>query len=126
MIMTCKFRYTKFLFLERTGYSHYRLGRVNSNTVSSKFHSIRIFFEASVNSFFIISCLKCTVNSYFHLIRSKTLPTNHFKLTVPDLYSNFVLKLENFRSISTLIRVSHQWKLASPILGQSGTVDNHS
>ena len=29
---------------------------------------------------------KYTVNSNFHLIRSKTLPTNDFELTVPDLY----------------------------------------
>ena len=28
-----------------------------------------------------------TVNSNFHLIRSKTLPTNDFELTVPDLYT---------------------------------------
>ena len=27
-----------------------------------------------------------TVNSNFHLIRSKTLPTNDFELSVPDLY----------------------------------------
>ena len=33
-----------------------------------------------------ISCLKCTVNSNFHLIRSKTLLTNDFELTVPNLY----------------------------------------
>ena len=31
--------------------------------------------------------LKCTVNSNFHLIRSKTLPTNDFELTVPNLYN---------------------------------------
>ena len=37
-----------------------------------------------------IPCLKCTVNSNFHLIRSKTLPTNDFELTVPDLYMNKV------------------------------------
>ena len=27
-----------------------------------------------------------TVNSNFHLIRSKTLPVNDFELSVPDLY----------------------------------------
>ena len=27
-----------------------------------------------------------TVNLYFHLIQSKSLPMNDFKLTVPDLY----------------------------------------
>ena len=51
-----------------------------------KFHLIRIFHEVSVNIFSIISCLKCTVNSNFHLIRRKFLPTNHFELTVADLY----------------------------------------
>ena len=64
---------------------HYRSGTVNSNTVNSKFHLIQIFYEVSVNSFSIISCLKYTVNSNFHLIRSKTLPTNAFELTVPNL-----------------------------------------
>ena len=33
-----------------------------------------------------ILCLKCTVNSNFHLIRSKILPTNDVELTVLDLY----------------------------------------
>ena len=60
-------------------------GTVNLNTVNSKFHLIRIFYDVSGNSFSIISCLKLTVNSNFHLIRSKTLPTNGFELTVPDL-----------------------------------------
>ena len=58
---------------------------VNSNTVNSKFHLIRIFYEVSANIFSIISCLKCTVYSNFHLIQCKTLPTNDFELTVPDL-----------------------------------------
>ena len=39
------------------------------------------------NHFPNIPCLKCTVNSNFHLIRSKTLPTNDFELTIPDLYN---------------------------------------
>ena len=43
--------------------------------------------EVSVKCFPIISCLKCMVNPYFHLIRSKTLPTKDFLLTVPDLLS---------------------------------------
>ena len=64
---------------------HYRSGTVNSNTVNSNFHLIQIFYEVSVNIFSVISCLKCTVNSNFYLIRSKTLPTNTFELTVPDL-----------------------------------------
>ena len=32
-------------------------------------------------------------NSNFHLIRSKTLPTNGFELTVPDLYREFREKM---------------------------------
>ena len=66
--------------------SCYRSGTVNSNTVNSKLHLIRFFYEVSGNIFPIISCLKCTANLNFHLIRSKTLPTNDFELTVPDLY----------------------------------------
>ena len=49
----------------------YRSGTVNSNTVNLKFHLIRIFCKVSVNIFSIILCLKCTVNSNFHLIHSK-------------------------------------------------------
>ena len=58
----------------------YRSETVNSNTVISYFHFI---------PFLIISCLKCTSNSYFHLVRSKTLPTNNLELTVSDLYTKF-------------------------------------
>ena len=58
---------------------------VNSNTVNSKFHFIRSFCEMFCYYFAIISCLKCTVNSYFHLIQGKSLPRNDFELTVPDL-----------------------------------------
>ena len=65
---------------------HYRSGMVNSNTVNSKFHLIRSYCEIFFYNFPNISCLKCTVNLNFHLIRSKTLPTNDFKLTVPNLY----------------------------------------
>ena len=43
-------------------------------------------FEVSVKCFPFISCLKCTVNSNFHLIRRKSLLMNDFKLTVSDLY----------------------------------------
>ena len=64
----------------------YRSGTVNSNTVNSKFHLIRSYYEIFFYHFSNISCLKCTVNSNFHLIRSKTLPTNDFELTVPNLY----------------------------------------
>ena len=42
-------------------------------------------FEDSVKCFPVISCLKCMVNSYFHLFRRKSLPTNDFELTVPEL-----------------------------------------
>ena len=64
----------------------YRSGTVNSNTVNSKLYLIQSFYEVSVNSFAIISCLKYTVNSNFHLIWGKTLPMNDFELTVLDLY----------------------------------------
>ena len=65
--------------------NNYRSGTVNSNTVNSKFHLIRSYCEIFFYQFPNISCLKCTVNSNLHLIRSKTLPTNDFELTVPDL-----------------------------------------
>ena len=65
---------------------HYRSGTVNSNMVNSKFHLIRNYCEIFFYNFPNIPCLKYTVNSNFHLIRSKTLPTNDFELTVPDLY----------------------------------------
>ena len=65
---------------------HYRSGMVNSNTVNLKFHLIQSYCEIFVYNCPNISCLKCTVNSNFHLIWSKTLLTNDFKLTVPDLY----------------------------------------
>ena len=64
----------------------YRLGTVNLNTVNSKFHLIRNYYEIFFYNFPNIPCLKYTVNSNFHLIRSKTLLTNDFELTVPDLY----------------------------------------
>ena len=64
----------------------YRSGTVNSNMVNSKFHLIRSYCEIFFYHFTSISCLKYTVISNFHLIRSKTLPTNDFELTVPDLY----------------------------------------
>ena len=40
-----------------------------------------------------IPCFKYTVNSNLHLIQSKTLPTNDFELTVPDLYLNWLIPL---------------------------------
>ena len=64
----------------------YRSGTVNLNTVNSNFHLIRSYCEIFFYNFPNISCLKYTVNSNFHLIRIKTLPTNDFELTVPDLY----------------------------------------
>ena len=68
----------------------YRSGTVNSNTVNSKFHLIRSYYEIFFYHFPNISCLECTVNSKFHLIRSKTLLTNDDELTVPNLYHCFV------------------------------------
>ena len=69
---------------------NYRSGTVNSNMVNSKFHLIRSYCEIFVYNCPNISSLKCTVNSNFHLIQSKTLPMNDFKLTVPDLYFQFI------------------------------------
>ena len=61
-------------------------GTVNLNTINSKFHFIQSFCNSSVKCFPTISCLKCTDNSNFHLIRRNILPMNDFELTVPDLY----------------------------------------
>ena len=47
-------------------------------------------FEVFVKGFAIISCLKCMVNLYFHLFQKKSLLTNDFELTVPDLYASVV------------------------------------
>ena len=46
----------------------YRLGKVNSNTVNSKFHLIQSFLP-NLCQIPIISCLKCTVNS--NMVNSK-------------------------------------------------------
>ena len=73
----------------------YRSGTVNSNTVNSKFHLIRSYYEIFFYHFPNIPCLKCTVNSNFHLIRSKILPMNDFELTVPDLYTKLQNHVEN-------------------------------
>ena len=65
---------------------YYRSGTVNSNTANSKFHLIQSFCEMFCYHFAIIPCLKCMVNSYFHLIRRKFLLTNDFELTELTLY----------------------------------------
>ena len=67
-------------------YRYNRSGMVNSNTVNSRYHLIQSYCEIFFYHFPNISCLKCTVNSNFHFIRSKTLPTNDFELTVSNLY----------------------------------------
>ena len=53
----------------------------------------------------IISCLKCTVNSNFHLIRSKTLPTNDFELTVPDLYYSVDPNTKSFNYMQIWLKI---------------------
>ena len=83
-------------------YIYYRSDTVNSNTVNSKFHFIQSFCEISVKSFSTISCLNCTVNSNFHLFRSKSLPTNDFELTMPDLY--YIAISKRFQNVNA-------WKL---------------
>ena len=80
---------------------YYRSGTVNSNTVNSKFHLIRSYYEIFFYHFPNIPCLKCTVNSNFHLIRSKTLPTNDFELTVPDLYYQYRARWTNMQQCMT-------------------------
>ena len=67
---------------------NYRSGTVNSNTVNSKFYFIQTFCEMFSYHFSIISCLKCIVNSCFHLFRMKSLSMNDFELTVLDLYQD--------------------------------------
>ena len=54
--------------------------------VYSKVHLIRSYCEIFFYHLPNIRCLKCTVNSNFHLIWSITLPMNDFELTIPDLY----------------------------------------
>ena len=53
-----------------------------SGTVNSKFHLIQSFCEIFVCNCPNILCLKCTVDSNFHLIRGRALPTDDFELTV--------------------------------------------
>ena len=66
--------------------------------IRTRFIQSSTLFEFSLESFaiifIIISCLKCRVNSYFHLIWRKSLPTNDFELTVPNLYSDTYPKIE--------------------------------
>ena len=57
-------------------FSEYRSRMVNSNTFNSKFHLNQSYCEIFFYNFPNILCLKYTVNSKFHLIRSKTLPMN--------------------------------------------------
>ena len=63
--------------------------------VNSEFHLIRSYYEIFFYHFPNTSCLKCTVNFNFHLIQSKTLLTNDFELTIPDLYK----KAEQFTQV---------------------------
>ena len=77
------------LFLLVIHYLYLITDTCNSNTVNLQYHFIGSFREMFSYHFPIVSCLKCTVNSidsYFHLLRRKSLPTNDFELTVQDLY----------------------------------------
>ena len=87
---------------------YYRSGTVNSNMVNSKLLCYcEIFFYQFPN----IPYLKYTVNSNFHLIR--TLLTNDFELTVPDLYlylNNINLdnvELDTLETLETLSSILH-------------------
>ena len=73
-----KERNCKYMAIQSWYECRYRSGMVNSNTVNSKFRLIRSYCEVFFYNFPNIPCLKCTVNSNFHLIRSKTLPTNEW------------------------------------------------
>ena len=46
-----KLHFVRFLALQQLIPSSYRLGTVNSNTVNSKFHLIRSFFEILPDSY---------------------------------------------------------------------------
>ena len=100
----------------------YRLGTVNSNTVNSKFHLIRIIYEVSVNIFSIILCLKCTVNSNFHLIQSKSLQTNDFELTVPDLYIHKTMRNLCCNFIPVFFVNCHYWQHCHFLTYNLGTI----
>ena len=73
----------------------HRSGTVNSNTVNLKFHLIWSYCEIFFYNFPNISCLKCTVNSNFHLIRSKNLADEWLRIIrsrpVSSIYSLLLL-----------------------------------
>ena len=80
----------KLLRFYNTTKIQYNTGR--TRLIRTKLIRNSTLFKVSVKCFPIISCLKCTVNSNtvnsnFHLIQSKSLPTNDFELTVPDQYT---------------------------------------
>ena len=72
-------------------------------------------FEVSVKCFPIISCLKCTFNSYFHLFRRKSLPMKHFELTVPNLYvyKYIYICLTSDTRVKCGIRSTLCWKIGN-------------
>ena len=77
-----------------SGNLNYRSKTVNSNMVNSKFHLIRSYCEIFFYHFPNIPCLKCTVNSNFHLIQSKTLLTNDFEIWIN--WINWILERSQF------------------------------
>ena len=85
--------------------------------VNSKFHLIRSYYEIFFYNFPNIPHLKYTVNSNFLLIQSKTLPTNDFELTVPDLYKFTDAAL----SLSLCL---HHWLILAPVQLQNGQTIN--
>ena len=69
----------------------------------------------------IISCLKCTVNSYFHLFRRKSLPTNDFELTVPAIATCYFLSClrEVFFVSQGILYVDNFMELCSIVLSRN-------
>ena len=98
--MQLNIHFRRFFFLQFTTNLNYEELHIE---VRHGLNQIRLIgsstlFEVSMKCFPIISCLKCTVNSYFHLFRRKPLLTNDFKLTVLDLYSVICVKFRYFKS----------------------------
>ena len=73
--------------------------------------------------FAIISCSKCTVNSKFHLIRRKSLPTKDFELTVPDLYSFYKKDQNTIKNDSVTWSQKCQWFFCRSIFSWLFTLD---
>ena len=80
-----------FVTIEFSRYTQcwqYRLDTLKSNTVYSKLRANSIFWSINRIHFGVLHvklCSKYAVKFEFHIFRRKTLPTNDFELTVPNL-----------------------------------------